>query len=141
MLHKFNQFIREEFRIEEMDEKSIQTLKQNLLFRLGEYRVAILSNIVYNFETNKIEYKEYDSIDIKVIMRELSNEFTEEVVSELNVESFLRKLNQILELKKRNTKRKVRETFDGYFKSIEVRIDQIHKMGKSDDHLDRKSVV
>ena len=136
MLHKFNQFIREEFRIEEMDEKSIQTLKQNLLFRLGEYRVAILSNIVYNFETNKIEYKEYDSIDIKVIMRELSNEFTEEVVSELNVESFLRKLNQILELKKRNTKRKVRETFDGYFKSIEVRIDQIHKMGKSDDHFD-----
>ena len=63
MLSKFSQFIREEFRIEEMDEKSIQTLKQNILFRLGEYRVAILSNIVYNFETNKIEYKEYDSIE------------------------------------------------------------------------------
>ena len=136
MLRKFSQFIREEFRIEEMDEKSIQTLKQNLLFRLGEYRVAILSNIVYNFETNKIEYKEYDSIDIKIIMRELSNEFTDDVVRELNVESFLRKLNQILEIKKRNTKRKVRETFDGYFKSIESRIDQIHKMDDSEDHFD-----
>ena len=136
MLRKFGQFIREEFRIEEMDEKSIQTLKQNLLFRLSEYRVAILSNIVYNFETNKIEYKEYDSIDIKVIIRELSNEFTDDVVKELNVESFLRKLNQILEIKKRNTKRKVRETFDEYFKSIETRIDQIHKMGDSEDHFD-----
>lgn len=136
MLRKFSQFIREEFRIEEMDERSVQTLKQNLLFRLGEYRVAILSNIIYNFETNKVEYKEYESIDIKVILRELSNEFTEEVVSELNVEAFLRKLNQILELKKRNTKRKIREAFNDYFKSIEVRIDQIHKMGKTEDHFD-----
>ena len=69
-------------------------------------------------------------------MRELSNEFTDDVVRELNVESFLRKLNQILEIKKRNTKRKVRETFDGYFKSIESRIDQIHKMDDSEDHFD-----
>ena len=64
------------------------------------------------------------------------NEFTEEVVTELNIESFLRKLNQILELKKRNTKRKVRESFDDYYKSIEVRIDQIHQIGKTEDHFD-----
>ena len=136
MLRKFSEFIREEFRIEEMDGESVKTLKQNILFRLGEYRVATLSNINYNFETNKVEYKDFDSVDIRVMMRELSNEFTEEVIQELNVETFLRKLNQILELKKRNTKRKVRESFDDYFKSIEVRIDQIHKMGKSEDHFD-----
>jgi polyphosphate kinase 2 len=136
MLRKFTEFIREEFRIEEMDEESVKTLKQNILFRLGEYRIAILSNINYNFETNKVEYKDFDSVDIRVMMRELSNEFTEEVIQELNVEAFLRKLNQILELRKRNTKRKIRETFDDYFKSIEVRIDQIHKMGKSEDHFD-----
>jgi len=136
MLRKFSEFIREEFRIEEMDIESVNTLKQNILFRLGEYRISILSNINYNFETNKVEYKDFDSVDIKVIIRELSNEFTEEVIQELNVESFLRKLNQILELRKRNTKRKIRETFDDYFKSIDVRIDQIHKMGKSEDHFD-----
>jgi len=126
----------EEIWIEDMDENSLKTLKQNLIFRLGEYRTYILSNIIYNFETNKVEYRSFDSIDIKVIIRELVNEFTEEVVSELNIESFLRKLNQILELKKRNTKRKVRESFDDYYKSIEVRIDQIHQIGKTEDHFD-----
>lgn len=126
----------EEIWIEDMDEKSLKTLKQNIIFRLGEYRTYILSNIIYNFETNKVEYREFDSIDIKVIIRELVNEFTEEVVTELNIEAFLRKLNQILELKKRNTKRKVRESFDDYYKSIEVRIDQIHQIGKTEDHFD-----
>ena len=126
----------EEIWIEDMDEKSLKTLKQNLIFRIGEYRNYILSNIIYNFETNKVEYREFDSIDIKVIIRELVNEFTEEVVTELNIEAFLRKLNQILELKKRNTKRKVRESFDDYYKSIEVRIDQIHQIGKTEDHFD-----
>ena len=126
----------EEIWIEDMDEKSLETLKQNLIFRLGEYRTYILSNIIYNFETNKVEYREFDSIDIKVIIRELVNEFTEEVVTELNIEAFLRKLNQILELKKRNTKRKVRESFDDYYKSIEVRVDQIHQIGKTEDHFD-----
>jgi thymidylate kinase len=126
----------EEIWIEDMDENSLKTLKQNLIFRLGEYRTYILSNIIYNFETNKVEYRSFDSIDIKVIIRELVNEFTEEVVTELNIESFLRKLNQILELKKRNTKRKVRESFDDYYKSIEVRIDQIHQIGKTEDHFD-----
>jgi len=126
----------EEIWIEDMDENSLKTLKQNIIFRLGEYRTYILSNIIYNFETNKVEYREFDSIDIKIIIRELVNEFTEEVVTELNIEAFLRKLNQILELKKRNTKRKVRESFDDYYKSIEVRIDQIHQIGKTEDHFD-----
>ena len=136
MLNKFNNFLKEELWIEDMDKNSVDTLKKNLQFRLNEYRTSILSNIVYNFETNKIEFKEFDSIDIKVIMRELVNEFTEEVVQELNIEAFLRKLNQILELKKRNTKRKFREAFDDYYKSIEIRIDQLHKTGKVEDYFD-----
>lgn len=128
--------ILEEIWIEDMDDKSLETLKQNLIFRLGEYRTYILANIIYNFETNKVEYRSFDSIDVKVVIRELTNEFTEEVVSELNIEAFLRKINQLLELKKRNTKRKVREAFDDYYVSIGVRIDQIHKQGKSEDHFD-----
>lgn len=137
MLKKFNNFISEELWIEDMDKDSVETLKKNLLFRLDEYRVYILSNINYNFTTNKVEYKDFDTIDIKIIIRELTNEFTEEVVQELNIEAFLRKLNQILELKKRNTKRKVREAFDDYYKSIDVRIDQLHQTGKTEDHFDQ----
>jgi polyphosphate kinase 2 len=133
MLYKFKSFLKEELRISEMDGSSLSTLKVNLMDRLVEYRTYILSSIIYNFDTNKIEYKDLDSIDTKVIIRELSNEFTEEVVQEINIESFLRKLNQILELRKRNTKRKIRESFDDYFKSLNDRIEQIHQSDAKDN--------
>jgi len=119
---KFSQFINEELKMDKMDEKSLLKLKENLLHRLGEYRTYILSNIEYNLKTNKIEYKNFELIDVDVIMRELVNEFSKEVTDELNIESFLRKLNQILELKRRNTKKKIRKEFDDYFESIDDRI-------------------
>jgi polyphosphate kinase 2 len=131
----FFQFIKEELRIDKMDEKTILTLKQNLLIRLGEYKNYILNNIVYNMKTNKIEYKDFETIDIPVILRELSNEFTKEVVEDFNIDTFLRKINQILELKRRNTKRKIREEFENYFESIERRI-KSRKTRTSEDHFD-----
>jgi polyphosphate kinase 2 len=136
MLFRFNKFINEEVRIEKMDETTLTTLKKNLMFRLGEYRTFILANIEYNLTTNKIEYKNFDKIDIPVIIRELSNEFTTEIVEDLNIDSFLRKLNQIIELKKRNTKRKVREAFDEYYKTIEQRVTNINKAGTEPDPFD-----
>ena len=135
MINKFRNFINEEVKIEKMDDKTIDSLKRNLMFRLGEYRTYILSNIEYNLTTNKIEYKNFDRIEIKVILRELSNEFTQDVIEELNIEAFLRKINQILDLRKRNTKKKVRESFDSYYKGIEERINQIKNAGDS-GHFD-----
>jgi len=135
MISKFKNFINEEVKIEKMDEKTLDSLKVNLMFRLGEYRTYILSNIEYNLTTNKIEYKNFDRIEIKVILRELSNEFTQDVIEELNIEAFLRKINQILDLRKRNTKKKVRESFDSYYKGIEERINQIKNAGDS-GHFD-----
>ena len=82
MLFRFNKFINEEIRIEKMDEPTLVSLKKNLMFRLGEYRTYILANIEYNFTTNKVEYKKFDKIDIPVITRELTNEFTAEVVED-----------------------------------------------------------
>jgi polyphosphate kinase 2 len=125
MIKNFNFFVNEELRIENMDLKTLETFKINLLTRLNEYRTYILANIEYNLLTNKIEYKDFDRIEIKVIIRELSNEFSEDVVKELNIETFLLKLNQILELKKRNTKKNIRQEFGSYFNSIEERIDRI----------------
>ncbi len=135
MINKFKNFINEEAKIEKMDDNTIDSLKRNLMFRLGEYRTYILSNIEYNLTTNKVEYKNFDRIEIKVILRELSNEFTQDVVEELNIETFLRKINQILDLRKRNTKKKVREAFDSYYKGIEERINQIKNAGES-GHFD-----
>jgi polyphosphate kinase 2 (PPK2 family) len=125
MIKNFNFFVNEELRIDKMDLKTLETFKINLLTRLNEYRTYILANIEYNLLTNKIEYKDFDRIEIKVIIRELSNEFSEDVVKELNIETFLLKLNQILELKKRNTKKNIRQEFGSYFNSIEERIDRI----------------
>lgn len=137
MLKKFLNFINEELNISEMDDNSIETLKNNLLFRLSELRTSVLNNIIYNFSTNKVEYKDFNEVDSRTILRQFRNEFTDEVVEELNIEAFLRKVNQLLELKKRNTKRKVRETFDDYYKSIEVRINSLRGLGKTDDHFDQ----
>lgn len=135
MIHNFLKFINEELRIDKMDEKTLIKLKENLVDRLNEYRNYILSNIVYNLKTNKVEYKDFETVDVPVIIRELTNEFTQEVVEDFNIEAFLRKLNQILELKRRNTKRKIREEFDSYFESIERRI-KTRKTGTAEDHFD-----
>ena len=135
MIQNFNNFINEELRIDKLDDKSLNQLKLNLMDRLSEYRTYILNNIVYNMATNKVEYKEFENIDIATILRELNNEFTNEVVQDMNIETFLRKLNQILDLQKRNTKRRIREEFDEYYNSIEQRISKISR-GEDEEHFD-----
>ena len=126
MILNFKKF-NEEISISTLDENTLKSTVDHFKFRLSEYRTSILANIEYNFLTNKVEYKHFDKVDIKVMMRELVNEYTTEFVQEINVEAFLRKLNQILELRKRNTKRKVREAFDEYYQTIDDRIAQIRK--------------
>lgn len=135
MIFNFSKFINEEVKIEDIDIKTLETIKKNLMFRLGEYRSYILANIHYNLKTNRIEYKKFKNIDVKIVMRELVNEFTEEFIEEINIEAFLRKLNQILQLKKRNTKKKIRSAFDEYYETIEKRIDEIKK-GERTGHFD-----
>ena len=123
---KFN----EEISISTLDEKTLKATVDNFKFRLNEYRTYILANIEYNLKTNKVEYKNFERIDIRVIMRELTNEFTTEFIQELNVETFLRKLNQILELRKRNTKRNIRDSFNEYYQTIDDRISQLRSSEK-----------
>jgi polyphosphate kinase 2 len=135
MIKKFYNFINEELRIDKLDKETVDQLKINLMSILSEYRTYILANIEYNLKTNKVEYRNFDKIDIPVILRELNNEFTEEVIKDLNIESLLIKLNQILELKRRDTKKRIREEFDVYCNSINDRISKIHK-GEEVDHFD-----
>lgn len=137
----FSKFINEG--IEKIDPKTLTRIKDNLVARLDEYKEFILTNVLYDIKTNKISYAEdFDNIDINVMLRELRNEFTNDVVSDLNVESFLRKIYQILELKKRNTKKQIRDEFVEYYISLDARIEKIFKrspepseisFGESDD--------
>jgi len=129
MIMNFTKF-NEEISISTLDEKTLKATVDNFKFRLNEYRTYILANIEYNLKTNKVEYKNFERIDIRVIMRELTNEFTTEFIQELNVETFLRKLNQILELRKRNTKRNIRDSFNEYYQTIDDRINQLRSSEK-----------
>lgn len=140
---KYLKSIREELRISDADENTLETMKENFLFRLNEYRESILNNIVYNHKTNKIEYKDFKTIDIKSMLNQLNNELTQEFVSDLNLEAFLRKVNQIMILQKRNTKKKIRKVFEQYYKSIEERIEQLRSSGNDyfDDYEGETSLL
>jgi polyphosphate kinase 2 len=136
IIKQFNNFLSEELRINKIAPENLEKIKMNLMTRLGEYRTSILNNIVYNLTANKIEYKEFEKIDIPVILRELSNEFTPELVEELNIEAFLRKINQIMELRRRNTKKNIRREFENYYQSVQDRMSKTEEPTKPDEHFD-----
>lgn len=135
VLKKFVDFLNEELRIDKIDPKSLDTLKQNMLARLEEYKDYILSNIEYNTKTNKIEYKNFDKLQVDIMMRDLKNEFTPEFVEDLNVEALLRKVNQLMELQRRDTKKSIRTEFETFIDSLEERIAGI-KTGAQEEHFD-----
>jgi len=134
-LYKFIEFIKEGVRIDKMDSESVEKIKVNLLERISEYKNFILDNIVYDFKTNKVVYKDFETIDIDIILGELKSEFTSEVIEDLNIETLFRKLNQILELKRRDTKRNIRKQFDDFTNTINQRISVIIT-GEEAQHFD-----
>jgi len=121
MIKKFKKF-NEELEIKKLDDLTLNTLKSNLHHRLSEYKEYMLDNVDYNENLDKIEYKNLNRIDKNIILRELYNEFTPEFMQSLNIESFLRKINNIMKAKKRNTKELIAEEFDQYLDEIEKRI-------------------
>ena len=121
MIKKFKKF-NEELEIKKLDDLTLNTLKLNLHHRLSEYKEYMLDNVDYNENLDKIEYKNLNRIDKNIILRELYNEFTPEFMQSLNIESFLRKINNIMKAKKKNTKELIAEEFDQYLDEIEKRI-------------------
>ena len=86
-IQKFIQFLSEEVRIDKMDPESVELIKKNLITRLVEYKNSILDNIIYDFSTNKVEYKEYNDINVNTIMSELNTDFTPEVIQDLIIDT------------------------------------------------------
>jgi len=117
MILRFNQFIIEELNISDMDKKTILEIKRNLLFRLKEYKDYILSNI--ELREDKPHYKNFDQIDIRVIMREVSNEFGNETVDFIQLWNFLEKINLIFSEKKGDVKKMIRKEFYNYQRFID----------------------
>ena len=134
-LYKYIDFIKEELRIDKMNSEDFERIKIDLLKRIDEYKVFILNNIEYDLKTNKIIYKEFEEINVDLIITELKNEFGDEVIEDLNIDTLLRKVNQLLELKRRDTKKSIRKQFDNFIKTIDQRISVI-KTGEQGEHFD-----
>jgi polyphosphate kinase 2 len=134
-LYKFIDFIKEELRIDKMNSEDLERIKIDLLKRIDEYKVFILNNIEYDLKTNKIVYKGFEQINVDLIVTELNNEFGAEVIQDLNIETLLLKVEQLLELKRRDTKKNIRKQFDDFAKTIDHRISVI-KTGEEAQHFD-----
>jgi len=117
MILKFNQFIKEELKISQINDKTLHILKQNIKDRLIEYKTYLLSNI--EVIDNKVLYKEFDRLEKRVIIRELNNEFTPEFIEELKLENLLNDLEKIYLEKDRFIKKKIRNSFRDYFQYLE----------------------
>ena len=92
IVRKYTNFMIESKSLRQGISKSLQKIKDN-----------VLNNIEYDFKTNKVKYKSFDSLDLESLVKSFINDWEEETISKLNVEAFFRKINQILYLKKRNT--------------------------------------
>ena len=134
-LYKFLDFIKEELRIDKMNPEDLEKIKVKLLQRINEYKVFLLNNIEYDLKTNKIVYKDFEEINVDLVIKKLNKEFTPEVIEDLNIETLLIKVNQILELKRRNTKKNIRKEFEDFVNTIDHRISVI-KTGEEAQHFD-----
>ena len=82
-----------------MPDADFSNLLKNITTNLDQYKNSILDNIEYNLKTNKIEYKDFNNINIPQILSQLNTDLGKDVVDQFNIESFLRKINQILDFK------------------------------------------
>jgi polyphosphate kinase 2 len=129
----FNSFINEEINIGKLSKEEFMKLTEKVKKNLDAYKFSILDNIEYNVKTNKIEYKKFDNIDLPQILSQLNTDLGKDVVEHFNIDSFLRKIQQLLDLKKRNTKRKIKEEFIEYYKSLDERFSESKEDEKEEE--------
>ena len=102
-IKNYLEFLTERIRLNDIDVKNKKTTKYTFINKIEEYRKSIK-------ESN------LDKLDIKIMLRELYNQFTEELIKDLNTEDFLKRVNRILEDKELD---KIDQTFNSYLKKID----------------------
>ena len=132
----FNQ-VHEELNLTKMSEAEFKITIDKIKKILEEYKFGILDNLQYNVKTNKVEYKDFENINVEDIVDQLNTEIGKDIVDQFNIDTFLRKVHQILDLKRRNTIRKIKEEFENYYNSIEGRFVEETLDTKDEDHFDK----
>lgn len=105
---KYLKYISEELSISELNHRHLNQYIENLTYRLKEYENYMVED-ADNLKT----------IDVKIIFRELRNEFTEEFIKDIKLYSFIFNVNEILRQNNKNPKRLITNTFKRYYAYLE----------------------
>jgi polyphosphate kinase 2 len=134
---KYIKLFNESLNISKLSDQEFEKLVNKVENNLNQYKFYILDNIEYNLLTNKVEYKDFTNIEITSMLSQLTKDLGQDVVSQFNIESFLRKIYLILDLKKRNTIKTVRLEFDKYYKSLRDRFSEESQDVPEEEHFDK----
>lgn len=102
---------------------NLEEVKDKLTDELEQYKNFIVSKI--SWKDNKVFYKDFTNIDVSKIIDDLNEKLGKDVVELFNVEQFLRKVYQILDLRQKSTKRNVRDEFIEYYISLNKRVETL----------------
>ena len=130
--------ISEKYDLSKISEDEMQEIKEELATALDEIKEGILDNIEYDLKGNKIVFKKgFKNIDISSLIEKLNDEFGEDITRDLNVEALFRKISQIITLKKRATRRRIKEEFKLYIDSLPIRLQRQKELSSEEDHFDK----
>lgn len=136
-LQLFNKF-NEKYDFNKLSDEELDDVKNNLVNSLESIKLGILENIFYDTKLNKIKFKDdFKNINVENLLEKLTEEFGIDVIRELNVEALLRKISQIIILKKRSTRRKIKEEFTSYINSLDARVKRQKETLSDDEHFDK----
>ena len=108
-----------------------------IINEFDELRDYLLDNIQYDSGSNQLIIEEGFKLNTKEYLTKISNAIGEDVAKKLNIRALLRKLNQVIVLKKRSTRRVIRETLQSYTDTLGERITKNNQKHPAEDYLDR----
>lgn len=118
--------------------KDLNKIKEIVIEHLKQLETNMLQAIVYDPDGNEIKIDDnFKRIRVKEILNGLNIESGDaEMIKRLNVRALLRKLNQIVVLRKRNTRRRIREEIGEYLMTLEERIERQSKKYPAEEYED-----
>lgn len=135
IINKYFNFVNES----NLSHDDLEKSKNELIVELDVQKNYLISKI--SFVNKEIRYEDFENIDIDLILKDLTNKLGEDVISIFNVETFLRKIYQIIELREKSTKRNLRDEFNEYYASLDKRVETIsgeEKQTAYDEYYDKR---
>jgi len=117
MISRYDRFVLEN------TAEDLETKKDRLVEELDKLKDRVLDNI--EIRGGKLIYHDFENIDVADELDKVSGAVGEDTIEAFNVESFLRKINQIMDLFQSDTIKKIEASFADYYKSLDRRIETL----------------